>query len=41
MDRKATLLKCRMGFFINDKGLVAIEGNHHPDPDVLQGHEPY
>lgn len=27
-------------FVISNKGLVAIEGNHHPDPDVLQGHEP-
>lgn len=25
---------------ITDEGLVAIEGNHHPDPDVLQAHEP-
>ena len=23
-----------------DDGLVAIEGNHHPDPDVLQCHGP-
>lgn len=27
-------------FVISNDGLVAIEGNHHPDPDVLQGHEP-
>lgn len=27
-------------FVISNNGLVAIEGNHHPDPDVLQGHEP-
>ncbi len=27
-------------FVISTNGLVAIEGNHHPDPDVLQGHEP-
>ncbi|MFC0604075.1 sugar-transfer associated ATP-grasp domain-containing protein [Winogradskyella pulchriflava] len=27
-------------FVIAKEGLVAIEGNHHPDPDVLQGHEP-
>lgn len=27
-------------FVISSQGLVAIEGNHHPDPDVLQGHEP-
>jgi len=27
-------------FLISNHGLVAIEGNHHPDPDVLQGHEP-
>lgn len=25
---------------ISNDGLVAIEGNHHPDPDVLQGHRP-
>ncbi|TXE18866.1 hypothetical protein ES692_05290 [Psychroserpens burtonensis] len=35
------MLKCiGWDFVISNKGLVAIEGNHHPDPDVLQGHEP-
>ncbi|WP_299119785.1 sugar-transfer associated ATP-grasp domain-containing protein [uncultured Winogradskyella sp.] len=35
------MLKCvGWDFVLSNKGLVAIEGNHHPDPDVLQGHEP-
>lgn len=35
------MLKCvGWDFLLSDKGLVAIEGNHHPDPDVLQGHGP-
>ena len=35
------MLKCvGWDFVLSTKGLVAIEGNHHPDPDVLQGHEP-
>ena len=35
------MLKCvGWDFLLSDKGLIAIEGNHHPDPDVLQGHEP-
>ena len=35
------MLKCiGWDFVISNKGLVAIEGNHHPDPDVLQGHQP-
>lgn len=25
---------------LTDDGVYAIEGNHHPDPDVLQAHEP-
>lgn len=25
---------------LSEDGLVAIEGNHHPDPDVIQGHFP-
>jgi hypothetical protein len=38
---KLPMLKCvGWDFLLSDKGLVAIEGNHHPDPDVLQGHEP-
>lgn len=35
------MLKCvGWDFVISKNGLVAIEGNHHPDPDVLQGHQP-
>lgn len=35
------MLKCvGWDFLISQEGLVAIEGNHHPDPDVLQAHEP-
>lgn len=35
------MLKCvGWDFVLSNNGLVAIEGNHHPDPDVLQGHEP-
>lgn len=38
---KLPMLKCvGWDFLLSDKGLVAIEGNHHPDPDVLQGHGP-
>ncbi|MFD2552344.1 sugar-transfer associated ATP-grasp domain-containing protein [Bizionia sediminis] len=38
---KLPMLKCvGWDFVLSNKGLVAIEGNHHPDPDVLQGHEP-
>lgn len=35
------MLKCvGWDFLMTDADLVAIEGNHHPDPDVLQGHGP-
>jgi hypothetical protein len=35
------MLKCvGWDFLLTGSGLVAIEGNHHPDPDVLQGHGP-
>lgn len=38
---KLNILKCvGWDFLLTDDGLVAIEGNHHPDPDVLQGHGP-
>lgn len=38
---KLPMLKCvGWDFILSDKGLVAIEGNHHPDPDVLQAHTP-
>ena len=34
------MLKCvGWDFLLTDDGLVALEGNHHPDPDVLQGHK--
>lgn len=35
------MLKCvGWDFLLTSNGLVAIEGNHHPDPDVLQAHKP-
>lgn len=38
---KLPMLKCvGWDFLMTDNELVAIEGNHHPDPDVLQAHGP-
>ena len=35
------MLKCiGWDFVLTDSTVVAIEGNHHPDPDVLQCHSP-
>jgi hypothetical protein len=37
--RQVPFLKCvGWDFMLTDDGLCAIEGNHHPDPDVLQCH---
>ena len=35
------MLKCvGWDFILTDDEIIPIEGNHHPDPDVLQGHGP-
>ncbi|MFN4764645.1 sugar-transfer associated ATP-grasp domain-containing protein [Gillisia sp. Q332] len=39
--KQLPMLKCvGWDFVLSKNGLMAIEGNHHPDPDVLQAHGP-